>query len=209
MAKKYLEIAVTPSVVEAQKRYFGRSTRLESGLDRDALGPEETEFIAARDSFYMATVSETGWPYIQHRGGRPGFLRVVDPHTLAFADYRGNRQLLSTGNLAANDRVSLFLMDYPRRERLKILGHARVADAASELVEQLVEPEARPSVERLFFIDVVSFDWNCPKFITPRYSAAEVEAFLSSHKKQIAALEAELKLAYSRISDSAKSISSA
>ncbi|MGB7838603.1 MAG: pyridoxamine 5'-phosphate oxidase family protein [Terrimicrobiaceae bacterium] len=209
MAKKYLEIAVTPSVVEAQKRYFGRSTRLESGLDRDALGPEETEFIAARDSFYMATVSETGWPYIQHRGGRPGFLRVVDPHTLAFADYRGNRQLLSTGNLAANDRVSLFLMDYPRRERLKILGHARVTDATSKFLERLVEPEERPSVERLFFIDGVSFDWNCPKFITPRYSAAEVEAFLSSHKKQIAALEAELKLAYSRISDSAKSISSA
>ena len=203
MAKKYLEIAVTPSVVEAQKRSFGRATRLESGLDRDALGPEETEFIAARDSFYMATVSETGWPYIQHRGGRPGFLRVVDPHTLAFADYRGNRQLLSTGNVAANDRVSLFLMDYPRRERLKILGHARVTDAPSKFLERLVEPEARASVERLFFIDVVSFDWNCPKFITPRYSAAEVEAFLSSHKKQIAALEAELKLAYSRISGSA------
>ena len=203
MAKKYLEIAVTPSVVEAQKRSFGRATRAESGLDRDALGPEETEFIAARDSFYMATVSETGWPYIQHRGGRPGFLRVVDPHTLAFADYRGNRQLLSTGNVAANDRVSLFLMDYPRRERLKILGHARVTDATSKFVERLVEPEARASVERLFFIDVVSFDWNCPKFITPRYSAVEVEAFLSSHKKQIAALEAELKLAYSRISGSA------
>ena len=209
MAKKYLEIAVTPSVVEAQKRSFGRSARLESGLDRDALGPEETEFIAARDSFYMATVSETGWPYIQHRGGRAGFLRVVDPHTLAFADYRGNRQLLSTGNLAANDRVSLFLMDYPRRERLKILGHARVTDATSKLLERLVEPEARASVERLFFIDVVSFDWNCPKFITPRYNAAEVEAFLGSHKKQIAALEAELKLAYSRISGSAKSISGA
>ena len=203
MAKKYLEIAVTPSVVEAQKRSFGRATRLESGLDRDALGLEETEFIAARDSFYMATVSETGWPYIQHRGGRPGFLRVVDPHTLAFADYRGNRQLLSTGNVAANDRVSLFLMDYPRRERLKILGHARVTDATSKFVERLVEPEARASIERLFFIDVVSFDWNCPKFITPRYSAVEVEAFLSSHKKQIAALEAELKLAYSRISGSA------
>ena len=209
MAKKYLEIAVTPSVVEAQKRSFGRAARLESGLDRDALGPEETEFIAARDSFYMATVSETGWPYIQHRGGRAGFLRVVDPHTLAFADYRGNRQLLSTGNVAANDRVSLFLMDYPRRERLKILGHARVTDATSKFLERLVEPEARASVERLFFIDVVSFDWNCPKFITPRYSAAEVEAFLGSHKKQIAALEAELKLAYSRISGSAKSISGA
>ena len=209
MAKKYLEIAVTPAVVEAQKRYFGRSQRVESGSDHDPLGAEEAEFIAARDSFYMATVSETGWPYIQHRGGRPGFLRVVDPHTLAFADYRGNRQLLSTGNVAANDRVSLFLMDYPRRERLKILGHARVTDATSKFLERLVEPEARASVERLFFIDVVSFDWNCPKFITPRYNAAEVEAFLSSHKKQIAALEAELKLAYSRISGSAKSISSA
>jgi predicted pyridoxine 5'-phosphate oxidase superfamily flavin-nucleotide-binding protein len=193
MARKYLEIAVTPAVVEAQKRYFGRSPRLESGLDRDALGPEETEFIAARDSFYMATVSETGWPYIQHRGGRPGFLRVVDSHTLAFADYRGNRQLLSTGNVAANDRVALFLMDYLRRERLKILGHARVTDATSKLLERLVEPEARPSVERLFFIDVASFDWNCPKFITPRYSASEVEAALSPLRKRIAELETQLK----------------
>ncbi|HET9523413.1 MAG TPA: pyridoxamine 5'-phosphate oxidase family protein [Terrimicrobiaceae bacterium] len=193
MARKYLEIAVTPAVVEAQKRYFGRSPQLESGLDRDALGPEEMEFIAARDSFYMATVSETGWPYIQHRGGRPGFLRVVDSHTLAFADYRGNRQLLSTGNVAANDRVALFLMDYPRRERLKILGHARVTDATSKLLERLVEPEARRSVERLFFIDVASFDWNCPKFITPRYSASEVEAALTPLRKRIAELETELK----------------
>jgi predicted pyridoxine 5'-phosphate oxidase superfamily flavin-nucleotide-binding protein len=191
MAKKYLEITITPAVAEAQQRYFGRSRRLESESDRDSLGPEETEFIAARDSFYLATVGETGWPYIQHRGGRPGFLRVVDPHTLAFADYRGNRQLLSTGNVAANDRVSLFLMDYPRRERLKILGHARVVDATLELMERLVEPDVRPLVERLFFIDVISFDWNCPKFITPRYTAAEVEAIISPLKKRIAELEAE------------------
>jgi predicted pyridoxine 5'-phosphate oxidase superfamily flavin-nucleotide-binding protein len=202
MAKKYLEIAVTPAVAEAQKRCFGRSRRPESGLDRDPLGPEEREFIAARVSFYMATVSETGWPYIQHRGGRPGFLHVVDPQTLAFADYKGNRQLLSTGNLAVNDRVSLFLMDYPRRERLKILGHARVTDAASELVEQLVEQDVRSSVERLFFIDVISFDWNCPKFITPRYTEAEVEAMMSPLKKRIAELEAESKHAYSRSSRS-------
>jgi predicted pyridoxine 5'-phosphate oxidase superfamily flavin-nucleotide-binding protein len=200
MAKKYLEIAVTPAVVEAQKRAFGRSRRVEFGSARDPLGAEEAEFIAARDSFYMATVSETGWPYIQHRGGRPGFLRIVDPHTLAFADYKGNRQLLSTGNLAANDRVSLFLMDYPRRERLKILGHARVSDSASELVEQLVEQDLRPLVERLFFIEVISFDWNCPKFITPRYSEAEVEAIISPLKKRIAELEAESKHAHSRSS---------
>ena len=141
----------------------------------------------------MATVSETGWPYVQHRGGRPGFLRVVDAHTLAFADYKGNRQLLSTGNVATNDRVSLFLMDYPRRERLKILGHARVADITSQLVEQLVELDFRSSVERLFFIDVVSFDWNCPKFITPRYSAVEVEAIHSPLRRRIAELEVAWK----------------
>jgi predicted pyridoxine 5'-phosphate oxidase superfamily flavin-nucleotide-binding protein len=114
MATKYLEIAVTPAVAEAQQRFFGRAARVGSGSARDPLGTEEADFIAARDSFYMAMVSETGWPYIQHRGGRPGFLRVVDAYTLAFADYKGNRQLLSTGNLATNDRVSLFLMDYPK-----------------------------------------------------------------------------------------------
>ena len=193
MAKKYLEIVVTPAVVEAQKRCFGRSSAVQAGTDRDPLGADEIAFITARDSFYMATVSETGWPYIQHRGGQPGFLRVLDSHTLAFADYKGNRQLLSTGNIAVNDRVSLFLMDYPRRERLKILGHARVTDASSEPVEQLVEPKARPSVERLFFIDVISFDWNCPKYITPRYTAAEVEEVVSPLKRRIAELEAELK----------------
>lgn len=192
MAKKYLEVTVTPAVAEAQKRYFGRSPRVEAGSDRDSLGPDEIAFISARDSFYMATVSETGWPYLQHRGGQPGFLRVVDSQTLAFADYKGNRQLLSTGNIAVNDRVSLFLIDYPRRERLKILGHARVADASPELVEQLVASNARPSVERLFFIDVISFDWNCPKYITPRYTKAEVEEVISPLKSRIAELEAEL-----------------
>jgi uncharacterized protein len=192
MAKKYLEIAVTPAVREAQERFFGRSANVQTGSDRDPLGPEEVAFIAERDSFYMATVSETGWPYLQHRGGEPGFLHVIDSKTLAFADYRGNRQLLSTGNISVNDRVSLFLMDYPRRERLKILGHARVLPSSPELVERFVEPHARAAGERFFFIDVISFDWNCPKYITPRYTAAEVEEVTNLLKRRIAVLEAEL-----------------
>jgi uncharacterized protein len=150
MAGRYLETYFTPKVLAAQQQYFGRSQNLPPQPERDALSAGERAFIEARDSFYMATVSEDGWPYVQHRGGRRGFLRVVSPAQLAFADYKGNRQMLSTGNLAANDRVSLFLMDYPRRERLKILGHARVADAREhpELVAQFAEPEARGIVER-------------------------------------------------------------
>jgi len=143
----------------------------------------------------MATVTETGWPYMQHRGGAPGFLRVVNPTQLAFADYKGNRQLLSTGNLTTNDRVCLFLMGYPQRTRLKILGHAHVEDARQhpELVAQIAEPAVHRIVERLFFIDVVSFDWNCPKYITPRYTAAEVEEVVAPLRQRIAELEAQIK----------------
>jgi uncharacterized protein len=163
--------------------------------DRDPLGEAEAEFIAARNSFYMGTISESGWPYVQHRGGPSGFLRVVDPSTLAFADYTGNRQLLSTGNLSANDRVALFLMDYPHRTRLKILGHARIEDTRrhAKLVEQIADPEMRTRVERLILIDVVSFDWNCPKYITPRYSIDEVEELAEPLRKRIADLETQLR----------------
>src|SRR5215470_15817227 len=157
-----------------------------------------TPFIRMRDSFYMATVTENGWPHIQHRGGRVGFLRVLNPHTLAFADYRGNRQMLSTGNLTANSRVALFLMDYAQRTRLKILGYGRVEDAREhpELVEQLAESQLHRIVERLFFIDVVAFDWNCPKYITPRYTAEEIEELIAPLKARIAELEAKLKHEY-------------
>ena len=139
MATNFLKHTVTDSVRKAHEHYFGISPPITGAPERDALTEDEATFIRGRDSFYVATVSENGWPYIQHRGGRAGFLRVLNPHTLAFADYRGNRQMLSTGNLAANDRVALFLMDYPQRTRLKILGHARVEDARQhpELVEQL------------------------------------------------------------------------
>ena len=195
MADRCHEIVFTDSVRKAQAHYYGTSQRVEGAPERDALTEDETGFIQSRDSFYMATVNETGWPYVQHRGGKPGFLRVINPTSLAFADYKGNRQLLSTGNLAVTDRVTLFLMDYPQRTRLKILGHARVEDARQhpERVAQLAEPEVYRIVERLFFIEVVSFDWNCPQYITSRYTAAEVEVAVAPLKQRIAELEAELK----------------
>ena len=195
MAEKFLEIAFTDSVLKAQEHYFGRSERVHSEAVRDALTTDEIDFIRARDSFYLATVSESGWPYMQHRGGQPGFLHVINPTSLAFADYRGNRQLLSTGNLAVNDRVLLFLMDYPHRARLKILGRARVEDARKhpELVAKFSTPDVQRIVERIFFIEVVSFDWNCQKYITPRYTIAEVEKAVLPLRERIAELEAQLK----------------
>src|SRR3974390_2963993 len=126
MAANFLKLAVTESVRKAQEHYFGGSQPFDGAPGRDALTTDEVTFIRARDSFYVASISESGWPYIQHRGGRAGFLRVLNPETLAFADYPGNRQMLSTGNLDATDRVALFLMDYSQRARLKILGYARV-----------------------------------------------------------------------------------
>jgi predicted pyridoxine 5'-phosphate oxidase superfamily flavin-nucleotide-binding protein len=195
MAGKFLELAFTPAVLAAQKNYFGRAQQITPQPERDPLTSDEVQFIQSRDSFYMATVTETGWPYMQHRGGQPGFLRVVSPTQLAFADYKGNRQMLSTGNIAANNRVCLFLMDYPQRTRLKILGHTRIEDARQhpELVAQLAEPETRGIVERLFFIEVVSFDWNCPKYITPRFTEEEVRAAVAPLRQRIAELEAQLK----------------
>ena len=195
MADNFLKLAVTESVRKAQEHYFGESQDFVGTPERDALTEDEIAFIEARDSFYIATISENGWPYIQHRGGRPGFLRVLSPQALAFADYRGNRQMLSTGNLAANNRIALFLMDYPQRTRLKIFGHARVEDARThpELVQQLAEPEEQRIVERLFFIEIVSFDWNCPKHITPRYTADEIQQLIAPLKERITELEAQLK----------------
>jgi predicted pyridoxine 5'-phosphate oxidase superfamily flavin-nucleotide-binding protein len=191
MAEKFLELAFTESVRKAQEHYYGAAQRLRGQGQRDLLTDEEKDFIRTRDSFYMATISETGWPYIQHRGGHAGFLRVVNPTTLGFADYKGNRQLLTTGNLSANNRVCLFLVDYPSRTRLKILGRAKVEDARQhpELIKEFAEPEMQRLVERVFLIDVVSFDWNCPKYITPRYTAQQVEEIVAPLKQRIAELE--------------------
>lgn len=124
-----MQLVLTPAVQAAQERYFGKHQSVEDAPERDAFTGNEAAFIATRDSFYMATTNSDGWPYLQHRGGPAGFLKVLGPHQLGFADFKGNRQLISTGNLDGNDRVALFLMDYPNRRRLKILGHARVLDS--------------------------------------------------------------------------------
>jgi uncharacterized protein len=142
----------------------------------------------------MATVSETGWPYVQHRGGPPGFVKVLGPNLTGFADFKGNRQLVSTGNLEITERVALFMMDYPTRTRLKLLGHASVLDAREhpELVDQPSPEALRKKVERLFLIQVISYDWNCAQYITPRITAAEVETYVAPLKARIAELEVQL-----------------
>lgn len=194
MAERYREMVSTPAVLEAQQHYFGKARVPAAASQDDRLTPEEAMFIATRDSFYMASVAETGWPYLQHRGGPPGFLKVLSPSELAFADFRGNRQMLSTGNVSVNDRVSLFLMDYPNKERLKIMGHAKVLDAREhrDLVKKVAPPEMTALTERVFVIQVVSFDWNCPQYITPRFTAEEVEAAVAPMRARLAELEAQL-----------------
>ena len=195
MAHKFLDLAFTPEVLAAQQHYYGRSQILPPAQEDDPLGPDEVAFIESRDSFYLGSVSGNDWPYVQHRGGPAGFLKVISPNEIAFADYKGNRQMLSTGNVATNDRVCLFLMDYPRRERLKMLGHAQVLDARDHpaLVARLTLPELVKITERIVRIRIVSYDWNCPKYITPRYTAAEVDALVAPLKARIAELESRLQ----------------
>ena len=181
MGHRNSEILFTPSVREAQARYGSREQmeRLQQhGPANDTLTEAERDFIQARDGFYLATVSETGWPYIQFRGGPAGFVRVLDGKTLGYADFRGNRQYVSTGNLTHNDRAALFFMDYANRARLKLLGHARIADAreASDLAARLAVPGYPARVERAVLITVESFEWNCHQHITPRYTEAEFVA---------------------------------
>ena len=196
--KHFAEIAFTPAVQALQAKHGSRGTyaRMQSEAEPgDGLGPREVEYLAAADSFYLASVGETGWPYVQHRGGPRGFLRVVGPTQLAFADFRGNRQFVSAGNTARDDRVSIIVMDYPNRRRLKLLGHLRfleVADADPQLVAAVELPDYRARVERVAVIDVEAFDWQCPQHITPRYTLAEVEAASAALRERVAELEAEV-----------------
>jgi uncharacterized protein len=199
MSHRFAEIAFTDTVKAAQERNRtrARNERLEThGGPNDTLGAAEAEFIAARDSFYMATVSETGWPYVQHRGGPAGFLRALGPRQLAFADFRGNTQYVSVGNLTHDNRVALILMDYSRRQRLKILGRARIVDSTEldpETLKPVEMPTYRARVERVVLIDVEAFDWNCPQHITPRFTQAEVDTVVQPLKQRIGQLEARLR----------------
>ncbi|MBS4052420.1 MAG: pyridoxamine 5'-phosphate oxidase family protein, partial [Methylomonas sp.] len=189
MARAFAKISFTPDVQTVQAEMGSRAAYRSAELgeaEQVALSVAEQAFIAERDSFYQATVSQSGWPYVQHRGGPVGFLKVLDEQTIGYADFSGNRQYLSVGNLRGDDRVSLILMDYPQRRRLKIWGRARVVDARSEpaLLARLELPDSRAPVERGILIRVEAFDWNCPKYITPRYSQREVEALLVQARQQ-------------------------
>jgi predicted pyridoxine 5'-phosphate oxidase superfamily flavin-nucleotide-binding protein len=182
MTHRFAEIAFTDAVKAVQTRNGSRAQNqrmTERAGPNAELGAREAAFVAARDSFYLATVSETGWPYLQHRGGPPGFLKVIGPSTLAFADFGGNRQFVSVGNAATNDRVSLFLMDYAHQLRLKVLGRMRMFDlgeAPPEVVFEVELPGYPARIERVAIIEVAAFDWNCPQHITPRFTAAELAA---------------------------------
>jgi predicted pyridoxine 5'-phosphate oxidase superfamily flavin-nucleotide-binding protein len=195
MAYRYLDLASTPSVKAAQLANGSAAmwADLQGRRESNRLTEAETQFIAARDSFYMATVSEDGWPYMQHRGGPTGFLRVLDDRTLAFADFRGNRQYISLGNLSANDRASLFLMDYPHRRRLKIYAHmeARDLSADPDLAAKLMTPGYKGRPERALLAHVEAFDWNCPQHITPRFTEAELDTILEAVRLRIERLETE------------------
>jgi predicted pyridoxine 5'-phosphate oxidase superfamily flavin-nucleotide-binding protein len=179
MAHQFAEMMFTDSVKAAQVDYGSRD-RLQRFTEmagpNDELTDRETGFIAQRESFYLATVNEDGWPYVQHRGGPRGFLRALGPRQLAYADFRGNTQLVSVGNVSTCDRVSLILMDYPNRRRLKILGHMRVANAQDAPAQDLAAvelPDYGAVVERIVYIDIAAFDWNCPQHITQRFTESE------------------------------------
>ena len=197
MRARFANLAFTPAVQALQERGGSRphyARHAETGEERDPLGESEAAFIADRDSFYMATVSETGWPYVQHRGGPKGFLKVLDEHRIAFADFRGNVQYVSVGNLSGNDKVALMLMDYANKTRLKVLGRARIVEAAEDpqLIESLRAPGYRARIERAVVIDVEGFDWNCPQHITARYSEEELAPVIGPLQARIRELEAQL-----------------
>jgi uncharacterized protein len=191
----FLDIAITPSVRAVQTAMGS------DGLWRDFsghrefkhFGPDEIAFVSSRDSFYLASVSESGWPYVQHRGGPEGFLKVIDARTLAFADYRGNRQYISTGNVMADGRVCLFLMDYPQRARLKIYARAAIVplDADAALTTAVSDTTYRGRPERIYRLTLEAFDWNCSQHIVPRYRAPDIEAAVEPLRERLAALETE------------------
>ena len=199
MGHRFAELAFTPLVKEQQEEHGSRHLyeRVEQSADRgDRLGEAEQAFIGERDGFYMASVTETGWPYVQYRGGSVGFLHVLDERTIGFADFRGNKQYISTGNLLHDDRVALFLMDYPNQSRLKILGRAKIHEGdadAQRLIETLRMPGEMSPVERALLIQVEAFDWNCPQHITARYSQQELAKILEPMRRRLEELEAENK----------------
>ncbi len=198
MANKFHEILFTPSVKKAQTQYGSRKhyERFEDGETEFAgFTDSEKEFIERQISFYIATTNEDGHPYIQFRGGPKGFLKVLDNKTLGYADFRGNLQYISVGNLKANDKAALILMDYPNKARLKILARVEVIDAkdAPEIIEQLADKEYKAKIERAMILHIEAFDWNCPQHITQRFTLEEIEQINAPIYEHVEELERELK----------------
>jgi uncharacterized protein len=211
MGKSFAKIAFTPLVKQQQTLHGSRSAydRVEkAGEPGDRLTEAERYFIPARDSFYMASTSETGWPYIQHRGGPPGFVHILDDRTIAFPDFRGNKQYITTGNLQHDDRVALIFMDYPAQTRLKILGRATIHEGpeAADLIEQLRSPNDKSPIERAIVIHIEAFDWNCPQHITPRYTEDQIVALTTPMRQRIIDLEAENKRLRTQLAEESKSL---
>jgi uncharacterized protein len=197
MTSHYLNLLFSDEVKAAQERNGSRTAyarRSGETVGPDHLTDSEMGFIALRDSFYLATSGANGWPYIQHRGGPPGFIKVFDAQTLAVADYRGNRQYVSIGNAAADDRVSLFFMDYARRTRLKVLARMKVVERGADaaLDAAVADSAYKAHIERALVFKVEAFDWNCPQHITPRYTLAEIEPGVAQLRSRISELEAEI-----------------
>lgn len=197
MSNCFAQIAFTPAVRKLQQERGSRErgARMQArGATQDRLGPHEAAFISERDSFFIATVGETGWPYVQHRGGPTGFLKVLDMRTLGFADYRGNRQYISTGNLTGDDRVALILLDYASGQRLKLFGRAAPLDANEDrmLHERLVDASCRAWTESAVLIRIEAFDWNCPLHIAPRFTTQELDAVVEPLRARIRELEQKL-----------------
>ena len=196
MAYTFGSLVFTPAVKALQERYGSRkqyAKREASSFGHEGLGPAEADFLSQSDSFYMASIGATRWPYVQHRGGPKGFLKLIDEHTLAFADFRGNKQFISAGNLTTDDRVALILVDYPRQARLKILGHVTIleGDAAGDWIAKLRDPKYRAVIERVFIIHVEGFDWNCQQHITPRFTEEQIREALTPIENRMRALEQE------------------
>lgn len=179
MAHKYIETMFTDNVKEIQQQRGSRQSysRFEKGDDyNNILSVKEADFIRGRDSFYMASVSETGWPYVQHRGGSKGFVKKLDDTTIGFADFSGNKQYISVGNFKNDNRVSLFFMDYKNKRRLKIIGRIKVVDeSAVDILNKLTDADYKGRVERGLIITIEGFDWNCPQHITQRFTEEDIK----------------------------------
>jgi len=197
MAQTFGSLIFTPAIKALQERYGSRRqyARIEKSESMDHLGPEEIAFLAERDSFYIASVGAGGWPYVQHRGGPKGFVNVIDNRTIAFADFRGNKQFISTGNVATENRVALIMVDYPRQTRLKILGHAEVfeGEPAKDWIARIRDPGYQATIERVFVIRIDAFDWNCPQHITPRFTEEQIQEALAPVELRMQELERENK----------------